>query len=164
MGSNSSNIKHQHRFASALTLPPRNSCIHRQYMLLPGQPISPPICCSKPTLDYHSHLHNNSIILHPTSNNNLSTTNPLPSTELVQWHLLHLQSLSSLSSRAISASNSATAMSFASPVWKKFIFPPWKPMVVQDPTTNYDSTPPAKKSKVTDEKENSKERIARRGG
>jgi hypothetical protein len=108
MGSNSSNIKHQHRFASTLTLPPRNSCIHRQSMILPGQPISPPICCSKPTLDYHSHLHNNSIILHPTSNNNLSTTNPLPSTELVQWHLLHLQSLSSLSSRAISASNSAT--------------------------------------------------------
>ena len=44
---------------------------------------------------------------------------------------------------------SSSAMSFASPVWKKFIFPPWKPMAVQDPTTTYDSTPAAKKSKVT---------------
>jgi hypothetical protein len=56
----------------------------------------------------------------------------------------------------VTAHVSSSAMSFASPVWKKFIFPPWKPMVVQDPTTNYDSTPPAKKSKVTDEKENNK--------
>ena len=49
----------------------------------------------------------------------------------------------------VTAHVSSSAMSFASPVWNKFIFPPWKPMAVQDPTTTYDSTPAAKKSKVT---------------
>jgi hypothetical protein len=56
----------------------------------------------------------------------------------------------------VTAHVSSSAMSFASPVWKKFIFPPWKPMAVQDPTTTYESTPAAKKSKVTGEKEKDK--------
>jgi hypothetical protein len=56
----------------------------------------------------------------------------------------------------VTAHVSSSAMSFASPVWKKFIFPPWKPMAVQDPTTTYEYTPAAKKSKVTGEKEKDK--------
>ena len=49
----------------------------------------------------------------------------------------------------VTAHVSSSAMSFASPVWNKFIFPPWKPMAAQDAITAYDSTPAAKKSKVT---------------
>lgn len=45
----------------------------------------------------------------------------------------------------VTAHVSSSAMSFASPVWKKFIFPPWKPIAAQNPTTTYDSTPAAKK-------------------
>jgi hypothetical protein len=52
----------------------------------------------------------------------------------------------------VTAHVSSSAMSFASPIWKKFIFPPWKPMAAEKPTTTYESTPAAKKSKVTDKK------------
>lgn len=48
----------------------------------------------------------------------------------------------------VTAYVSPSAMSFASPVWKKFIFPPWKPMAAQKPTTTYDAIPAAKKIKI----------------
>ena len=48
---------------------------------------------------------------------------------------------------AIIAHVSSSAMSFASPVWQKFIFPPWKPVTAQNLATdeNTGSAPNAKK-------------------
>jgi hypothetical protein len=57
-------------------------------------------------------------------------------------------------SEVIIAHVSSSAISFASPVWKKFMFPPWKPSTAKKtPDTDSDSMPDAKKSKLADEKD-----------
>jgi hypothetical protein len=57
---------------------------------------------------------------------------------------------------SITAHVSSSAISFASPVWKKFVFPTWKPFAAKNPATDSDSTPDAKKSKIADSDEKDK--------
>jgi hypothetical protein len=57
---------------------------------------------------------------------------------------------------SITAHVSSSAMSFASPVWKKFVFQPWKPVAAKNRSTDSDSTPDAKKCKVADQDDRDK--------
>jgi hypothetical protein len=51
---------------------------------------------------------------------------------------------------SITAHVSSSVMSFASPVWKKFVFPTWKLVAAKNPATDSDSTHDAKKSKIAE--------------
>jgi hypothetical protein len=57
---------------------------------------------------------------------------------------------------SITAHVSSSAMSFASPVWKKFVFQPWKPVAAKNRATDSDSTPDAKKCKIADQDDRDK--------